>query len=174
MPKEFCWHFPSTTGFIFLPAWLISAYFSVSTLKPVATAKNETVMNWMKSIYIALSYRVVSLARLVHTLPLEADTPLSTGRPLHGGKLLGQADHLALANDGTPEAGTHVHSGADSVLGSEGQSTLAHGIIALSWEFLRAQQGLAGWVQEALGCIRERVEKTCFKIWRLIVPRDSF
>lgn len=71
------------------------------------------------------------LARLVHTLPLEADASLSTGRPLHGRKLLGQANHLALANDGAPKAGTHVHAGADGVLGTEGQSTLAHGVIAL-------------------------------------------
>lgn len=105
----------------------------------------------------------MSLARLVHTLPLEADASLSARRPLHGGKLLGQADHLALANDGTPKAGTHVHSGADSVLGSEGESTLAHGVIALSWEFLRAQQGLTGRVQEALGCIRERGKNNCLK-----------
>lgn len=101
----------------------------------------------------------MSLPRLVHTLPLEADASLSAGRPLHGGKLLGQADHLALANDGTPKAGAHIHSGADSVLWSKGQSTLAHGVVALSWEFLRAQQGLAGRVQEALSCIQERGEK---------------
>lgn len=93
---------------------------------------------------IVPSYRVVPLARLVHTLPLEADASLSTGCPLHGRKLLGQANHLALANDGAPKARTHVHAGADGVLGSEGQSTLAHGIVALPWEFLGAQQGLAG------------------------------
>lgn len=93
------------------------------------------------------------LARLVHTLSLEADASLSTGRPLHGRQLLGQANHLALANDGAPKAGTHVHARADGVLRSEGQSTLPHRVIALPWEFLGAQQGLAGRVQEALGCI---------------------
>lgn len=99
------------------------------------------------------------LARLVYAFPLQADAALSARCPLHGGKLLGQANHLALANDSAPQAGAHVHAGAYGVLGSEGQATLAHGVIALARELFGAQQGLAGRVQEALSCIQERREK---------------
>lgn len=99
-----------------------------------------------------LSYRVVSLAGLVHTLSLQADASLPAGCSLHGRQLLGQANHLSLANHSAPEPGTYVHARADRVLGAEGQATLADGVVALSRELLGAQKGLARRVEETLGC----------------------
>ncbi len=101
------------------------------------------------------SYRVVSLAGLVHTLPLQADASLPAGRSLHGRQLLGQAHHLSLSNYGAPQPRTYVHAWADRVLGAEGQATLADGVVALPWELLGTQQGLARRVQEALGWNKE-------------------
>lgn len=84
----------------------------------------------------------MSLAGLVHALPLQADASLPAGRSLHGRQLLGQAHHLALANHGAPQPRADVHAGADRVLGAEGQPTLADGVVALPRELLGAQQGL--------------------------------
>lgn len=102
--------------------------------------------------FFHLSYRVVSLAGLVHALSLQADTSLPAGRPLHSRQLLGQAHHLPLANHGTPQSGAHVHARADCVLGAEGQAALADGVVALPRELLGAQEGLARGVEEAFGC----------------------
>lgn len=102
-----------------------------------------------------MSYRVVSLAGLVHTLALQADASLPAGGSLHGRQLLGQAHHLSLANHGAPESGTHVHARADCVLGAEGQATLADGVVALARELLGAQEVLARGVEETFGCGRK-------------------
>lgn len=107
------------------------------------------------SATIHLSYRVVSLAGLVHALPLQADASLPAGRSLHGRQLLGQAHHLSLANHGAPQPRTYVHARADRVLGAEGQAALADGVVALSRELLGAQKGLARRVQETFGCGRK-------------------
>lgn len=85
----------------------------------------------------------MSLAGLVHTLSLQADASLPAGCSLHGRQLLGQTHHLSLANYGAPEPRTYVHARADRVLRPKGQATLADGIVALPWELLGAQEGLA-------------------------------
>lgn len=102
--------------------------------------------------HVFVSYRVVLLARLVHTLSLQADAPLPTRRSLHGRQLLGQTHHLPLADHGAPQPGAHVHARADRVLGAEGEAALADGVVALTRELLGAQEGLAGQVQETLSC----------------------
>lgn len=101
------------------------------------------------------SYRVVSLPCLVHALSLQADASLPAGRPLHGRQLFGQAHHLSLTNHGAPQPGAHVHARADCVLGAEGQAALADGVVALTWELLWAEEGLARRIEETLGCGRE-------------------
>lgn len=98
----------------------------------------------------------MSLAGLVHTLALQADAPLPAGGPLHGWQLLGEAHHLSLADHGTPKPGTYVHAGADCVLRAEGQAALAHSVVALPWELLRAQEGLVRGVEETFSCIRKK------------------
>ena len=100
----------------------------------------------------------MSLAGLVHTLPLQADAPLPAGRPLHSRQLLGQTHHLSVADHGAPQAGAHVHPRAHRVLRPEGQAALADGVVALSRELLGAQEGGAGGVQETLGCSRKKRE----------------
>lgn len=85
----------------------------------------------------------MSLPGLVHTLPLQADASFPARRPLHGWQLLGQTHHLSLPDDGAPQAGADVHAGADGVLGAEREAALAHGVVALAWELLGAQEGLA-------------------------------
>lgn len=97
----------------------------------------------------------MSLAGLVHTLALQADASLPAGGPLHGRQLLGEAHHLSLTNHGTPKPGTYVHAGADCVLGAKGQAALAHSIVALPWELLWAQEGLARGVEETFSCMKK-------------------
>lgn len=95
--------------------WL--SYVSLPHMLPLTSSLNgvHKVIDFFHP-----SYRVVSLAGLVHALALQADASLPAGRPLHGRQLFGQADHLPLANHGAPQSGAHVHARADRVLGSEG------------------------------------------------------
>lgn len=91
------------------------------------------------------------LSGLVHTLSLQADPTLPAGRPLHRRQLLGQTHHLSLAEHGAPQPSAHVHAGADGVLGPEGQTALADGVVALAGELLGTQEGLARSIEETFG-----------------------
>lgn len=101
-----------------------------------------------------MSYRVVLLAGLVHTLSLQADASLPAGRPLHRRELLGQTNHLPLPDHSAPQPGAHVHARADCVLRPEGQATLADGVVALPGELLWAKERLVRGVEETFGCKR--------------------
>lgn len=66
------------------------------------------------------THRIVPLAGLVHTLPMQAYPALATLCALSRWQLLGQTHHLALPDYSAPQTSTYIHAWAHCVLGPEG------------------------------------------------------
>lgn len=66
------------------------------------------------------THRIVPLAGLVHTLPMQAYPALATLSALGRWQLLGQTHHLTLSDYSAPQTGTHIHARAHRVLRAEG------------------------------------------------------